>query len=197
MDRCYNTECPAYDNYGGRGISVCPDWHELEKFIEQLPSGYFDGAHMDRIDNNGNYEPSNVRWATPQENFDNRRSGVPLTYDGRTQSMTAWANEVGIAPQMLWARINEHGWTVEKAITTPPLSDPHERMKRAHEFRWAGHVKPPPPPKRTIRTVELGGATLTLDQLATVSGVSRKLLAKRIFERGWPVEKAIVPVPSK
>lgn len=191
MDRCYSTECEAYSNYGGRGIKVCSDWHDVAKYIEQLPHGYFEGAHLDRIDNDGDYEPANVRWATPKQNHDNRRSGVMLTHDGRTQSMTAWGEEAGIAPGIIWARINEHGWPIEKALTTPTLSDAHERMKRAHEFRWKDHVKAPPPLPMNYRMVEWEGETIRLSELAKRTGISRKTLSKRIFERGWPVDRAV------
>lgn len=190
MDRCYNEECDAYPNYGGRGIRVCEAWHNIENYAADLPKDYFEGAHLDRIDNDGHYEPNNVRWVTPKKNHDNRRSGVMLTHDGRTQSMTAWSNETGVHIATIWNRLNVEGWSVEKTLTTPAI-EPNERMAIARQARWGNHTKKPSPPKREFRTVDLHGATLTLAQLALISGVPHKLLAKRIFERGWSVERAI------
>lgn len=191
MDRCYNTDCSSYPNYGGRGIEVCKEWWTIEGYVLSLPHGYFEGAHLDRIDNNGNYEPSNVRWSTAKENMNNRSSTVLLTHNGRTQSMTMWAEKLGVEPSVIWTRLNVWDWSVADAVTRLPLSDPHERMKRAHEFRWKDHTKPPPPPKRVFRTVTFAGNDYTLSELSTLTGISHKSLAKRIFERGWPVEKAI------
>ena len=79
MDRCYNVDCSSYPNYGGRGISVCQEWHDRWAFFEYLdevlgprPEGYT----LDRIDNDGNYEPGNIRWASKQEQVRNRRRVV-------------------------------------------------------------------------------------------------------------------------
>lgn len=193
MLRCFNTEHEAYPNYGGRGITVCKEWHNFETYESQLPEGYFEGAHLDRIDNDGNYEPSNVRWVSQKENNDNRRSGVSITHADRTQSMTAWANEIGVSPQVLWSRLNDHNWSVERALTTPSL-DANERMALARKARWDGHVKKGPKTDRKHRTVEYQGRVWTSKQLSEHCGVPVKLLSKRLFERGWPVEKAVIPV---
>lgn len=190
LDRCYNVECTAYPNYGGRGISVCAEWHDIAKYVEQLPEGYFDGAHLDRIDNDGDYEPSNVRWVTPAQNHDNRRSGHLITFNGKTQSVTAWSKETGLSANVISGRILDSHWSVEKTLTTPVIG-PDERMAIARQARWGNHTKPPPPPKRVFRTVTFAGSEYTLSELSTLTGISHKSLAKRIFERGWPVEKAI------
>lgn len=187
--RCNDPNNRAYPDYGGRGIKVCKDWHTLERFVEQLPEGYFPGAEMDRIDNDGHYEPGNIRWVTRQINTTNRRTRVNLTLGDKTQSLTEWAEETGISVSVVWSRLNEQGWSVERALTTPPM-DKYERMKEAHKKRWQGHVKKPPPPPRKIRYVEYFGSRLTLQQVSVITGIPAKLLAKRIFERGWTVERA-------
>jgi hypothetical protein len=189
LSRCNNPADAVYKNYGGRGIRVCDDWHMFSNFLKGLPEGYFEGAEIDRIDNDGHYEPNNVRWITRQGNTDNRRTGVNLTFNGKTQSLARWGEETGFGIKLLSSRLREHGWTVEKLLTTPPL-DAHARMKEAHKKRWEGHVKKPELPKMVYRTVNFYGSEVTLKQLEALTGISRRLLAKRIFERGWTVERA-------
>lgn len=189
MDRCYRKSCPAYQNYGGRGIKVCPAWHDIVSFVNDLPDGYAPGLEMDRIDNDGDYKPGNIRWATRSENCDNRRTGASLTHKGKTQSFSAWSKETGINLGTLWTRINS-GWSAEKALTVTAI-DPEERMAIARQARWGNHTKKPKPKPAIVRTVEYDGHTYTLSELSDVTGISHKLLYKRIFERGWPISKAV------
>lgn len=189
MDRCYNERCVAYPDYGGRGILVCDAWHDIEVFVAELPDGYFDGAEIDRIDNDGHYEPGNVQWSTRQENTSNRRSNRNIAYLGKSQTLTAWAVEYGMPKARLWHRIVDLGWDIEKALTTP-LIDADDRMLIARTARWAGHVKPVQKPPRVDRTVEFNGEQVTIANLAELTGIDKKLLRKRIFERGWSVDKA-------
>lgn len=191
MDRCYNPDCEAFPDYGGRGIKVCERWHDIRAYAEDVAEGYSDGLHLDRIDNDGDYEPGNVRWATPSRNMDNRRSGRKLTFNGKTQSTRAWARETGLSAHTISGRISRFGWSVEEALTTPALSAA-ERMARARAAT-AQSRKPPrlARPPRQVKRFEHAGKSLTLSQWSDETGIPVKLLRKRICERGWPVAKAL------
>jgi hypothetical protein len=119
IDRCTNPKCKAYVNYGGRGIRVCDAWrNDFNQFLVDIPDGYFHGAHLDRIDNDGHYEPGNVRWVTAMQNFNNRRSARLIECWGRVQSLTEWANEVGIDRRIIHDRLRS-GWPADKALSQP------------------------------------------------------------------------------
>ena len=119
---------PRYADYGGRGITVCPEWRDsYENFRDwALANGYSDELSIDRKDVNGNYEPSNCRWATDLEQGNNTRRNRILEYNGETHTLTEWAQIKGMKLSTLSARINSYGWTIEKALSEPL----HEEQKR-------------------------------------------------------------------
>lgn len=119
MARCYKPSNPAYAGYGGRGIIVCNRWHDIANFIKDNELLAKPGLSLDRIDNDGIYEPSNVKWSTPVQQALNRRSTILLTYNGKTKPLFEWARDFGINPKTLWARINTLKWSIERALTVP------------------------------------------------------------------------------
>lgn len=192
--RCYNPEDSAYKSYGGRGITVCEAWQDVAVFVAQLPDGYSDGAEIDRINNDGNYEPGNIRWSTTKQNCGNRRSAKLLTFDGRTQSQREWAREIGVPDQMIHDRLTKLGWSVDKALSEPTMSV-MEVAKAASKKRWAEHDtkgRPLPKTARRVLFVEHDGQQLTLAQLSAVVGIKVKSLYSRIVELKWPVSRAII-----
>ncbi|QLR23339.1 hypothetical protein HV350_07930 [Citrobacter sp. RHBSTW-01013] len=190
LDRCENPKCKSFPFYGGRGIKVCDRWRDMRAFVDDLPDGYFEGAQIDRIDNNGNYEPGNIRWATPEANCSNRRSTRLLTHNGETLSATEWSARLGGGPSLVLSRIDEFGWSVEDAVNRPILSQ-SEIGQRASEKRWAGHLKKPSPPRRVIKTVEYNGSQYTANEIAEMAGKPVKLVRKQLYERGWSVDKVL------
>lgn len=114
-----------YDDYGGRGISVCDAWHDFAKFRERaMTNGYDESAEqwkctLDRIDNNGNYCPENCRWVDMMEQGQNKRNNVVLTYRGESLTLSEWSRKLGIGYHTLHARIFRHGWSVDLALSTP------------------------------------------------------------------------------
>lgn len=118
--RCYRIEHNSYKYYGGRGIKVCEDWQEFQPFYDwALANGYADNLTIDRIDNDGNYEPSNCRWVTTKEQARNRRSNRFFTYDGQTKTISEWAESIGISQQAMEERLRSPNWSLEEAFTIP------------------------------------------------------------------------------
>lgn len=117
-----------YKNYGGRGITVCDEWRDdVQAFYDwAMKSGYKEELlpngrskwTLDRIDVNGNYEPSNCRWATVIEQANNRRKNHFITYNGETLTIAQIAIKYGIKSSVLSWRIRD-GWDIKRAIETP------------------------------------------------------------------------------
>lgn len=120
LQRCHNAKNKWYANYGGRGIVVCEEWRtSYESFREwAFNSGYVENLTIDRIDVNGNYEPSNCQWATKKEQVRNRRVTRFLTFKDKTLPVAEWAERAGLPYRTLHTRINK-GWSIERALTTP------------------------------------------------------------------------------
>lgn len=120
-ERCFNENNNAYKHYGGRGITVCDEWlNDFQAFYNwAMANGYKDDLTIDRIDSNGNYEPSNCRWVTQKEQCNNTRRNVVIEFNGKEQTLQQWADEMNISCKTLWGRLNCYHWSVEKALTTP------------------------------------------------------------------------------
>lgn len=95
--RCRNPNNKDYARYGGRGVKFSSEWEHFKPFLEwAISSGWKDGLTLDRIDPNGDYEPSNCRWATVKEQNNNRRNNYFLTVNGKTRSCRYWSDLIGI-----------------------------------------------------------------------------------------------------
>lgn len=116
--RCYKTSSPKYKDYGARGIIMCNEWlNSFDSFCEwSLSNGYADNLSIDRIDNNGNYEPSNCRWATNTTQCTNTRATRFFTHNGKTQPMSHWAKELNMNPSSLRRKLINKGMTLEEVI---------------------------------------------------------------------------------
>ena len=92
--RCYNVDSPNYKNYGGRGIIICKEWLNDYTLFKtwSLNNGYNDDLTIDRINVNGNYEPSNCRWVDIKTQCNNKRNTIYITYNGQTHTITEWAD---------------------------------------------------------------------------------------------------------
>ena len=130
-ERCLNSNAPRFHNYGGRGITICDEWkNDFKTFYDwAIANGYREGLTIDRIDNNGNYEPSNCRWISNLEQQRNRSDNHFLTYNGETKTISEWSEITGINANTLHSRIVYRGWSVEKSLTTIP----NRKVKNARE----------------------------------------------------------------
>lgn len=114
--RCRNKRDRIYKHYGGRGIKVCDRWlNSFDAFIEDMGRRPSKKHSIDRIDVNGDYEPSNCRWTTQKEQARNTRRNVLVTFNGETRCISDWAERTGIKYGTLKQRIR-HGWPIEIAL---------------------------------------------------------------------------------
>ena len=121
-DRCLNSNDDGYHNYGGRGITVCKAWLDFVTFYEWASThGYQKDLTIERIDVNGNYEPDNCRFATRKEQSMNKRNSWLIPWRGERKHVEEWAEITGINKITIRQRIRRYGWSIDKALTTPPL----------------------------------------------------------------------------
>lgn len=118
--RCNNKRNTHYDCYGGRGIRVCDEWlNDFQKFYKwSVENEYNNNLTIDRIDVDGNYEPNNCRWVSMKVQANNRRTNAQIEFNGKTQNIAKWAEELGINKRTLSNRF-ERGWTLQRALSTP------------------------------------------------------------------------------
>jgi hypothetical protein len=120
--RCLNPAAVGYENYGGRGIKISDRWlNSFENFIADMGPKPTPSHSIDRIDNDGDYEPSNCRWATRKEQVANQRTRFTarlIEIDGVSKPAGTWAREAGLRRDTFYNRLNS-GWPIEKLFTTP------------------------------------------------------------------------------
>lgn len=117
-ERCSNPKDSAFKNYGGRGIKVCERWRKFDAFVTDVGLRPADSL-LDRIDNDGNYEPSNCRWRTRKEQNSNRRNCIYVTLSGETMTLKEACRRKGLKYRAVHKRIQDRGWDVERALSTP------------------------------------------------------------------------------
>lgn len=165
--RCYDKHRMYYYLYGGRGITVCREWREFENFIRDMGEPPTQKHTIDRIDPNGNYEPSNCRWATMKEQANNTRSNRMITHKGETRTMSQWADEAGMSSDNIKDRLNKLGWTVEKALSTPL-----NKCKKKTMYPYKGQM-------------------LYISQIEKILGLGSTTLSYRMSRMGMSLKEAI------
>lgn len=159
LRRCYNPHQKSYVRYGGRGIKVCDEWVNPELVFEgtkhstkgwlnfqewALSHGYKEGLTIDRINNNGNYEPENCRWVDKKTQSNNRGFCRSITYKGRTQNLKQWCDELELNYKKTHARIVRNKWSVERAFEVkenPYVNMVSYKGKTQSVSKWARELK--------------------------------------------------------
>lgn len=174
-DRCYNQKSQAYEYYGARGIKVCAEWLNFQTFLDFWGHPPFEGATIGRIDNDGNYEPSNCEWQTQEQQNNNTRRSRLITWNGKTQSIRDWAKEYNIGERGLSERLRR-GWDMHKSLTTPGrigFAEELEDRRRRNVESWQrnGHLY-------AARSRYRRGHSLTLrtQELLAVEGVEETVI---------------------
>ena len=113
-ERCLSKNNKEYKRYGGRGITICEEWLTFINFYKDMGERP-EGKTLDRINNNGNYCKENCRWATIEEQCNNRRSSRFIFYQGKRQTLTQWERELKLNSNIISRRLNR-GWSIEAAL---------------------------------------------------------------------------------
>lgn len=170
--RCLNPNNPRWSSYGGRGIRVCQRWqHSFKSFYDDMgprPAG----TSLERVDNNGDYKPSNCVWATPKQQQNNMRSNVFVEHEGRRLTVTQWAREVGIGVGTVRARLRR-GWTVQEMLN-PDTSKQRKRRGMRLTVAQAVELK---------RQLSEG---VSQREIAMTFGVSKATVGDIACGRTWP-----------
>lgn len=161
--RCFNAKVPEYKHYGGRGITMCSKWTEsFEDFLADMGERPSKKHSIDRINNNGNYEPGNCRWATHKTQANNTRSNRKVTVNGTTKNMTQWADDIGVTREVIHKRL-------KRGIVGPPLlNHPFESQR----FMFCG-------------------INATIPEWSKKTGIKRATLYWRINKQKWPLDQAL------
>lgn len=164
--RCDNPKCHAYARYGGRGITYCDEWRDYPAFHDWAESsGYAEGLTLDRIDNNGNYEPTNCRWITHAEQQRNKEQTIYAEINGEVRTLAEWAGLSGVLYRTIRYR--------------------YERGIRGEALIGREHKKV----EAAVR-VEINGEIHTLTEWAEIAGVQYRTIAYR-YAKGERGEKLI------
>ena len=164
-ERCSNPKYRRYDLYGGRGIVVCERWESFRQFLQDIGPKPTPKYTIERGNSDADYEPSNCRWATQVEQMRNTSKNRVLTFNGKTQCLSAWAEEMRMPSQVLVHRLNR-GWSVERALCQSARTC------------------------QQLAAIEFRGTIATLRGWSRILGIGYSTLYNRLVMLEWPLEKA-------
>lgn len=175
--RCHAPSGKGFKHYGARGIIVCDRWKtSFAAFIQDMGRRPGNGRkwQIERIDNNGNYEPSNCKWAGIKEQSRNKRCNRFFEHNGRSLILSDWATETRVSYELLKRRVLTAGWSITRAIETPVNA-----------------------PRRNSHFLEFQGERLPLSDMARKYGIIPQSLMTRL-RKGWSLEDALLtPIQEK
>lgn len=162
--RCLNPHTKSYKNYGGRGITICEEWiNDFKCFYDwAISNGYEENLSIDRIDVNGNYEPSNCRWVDAETQANNTRTNRKIEYNGKILTIAQWEKATGLP---IWNRLNS-GWTLEECFERPLNYKQHS-------------------------VFEYDGKAYTIVELSKLFDIPYYTLYRRLVIKHWDIEKAL------
>lgn len=164
-DRCYNEDAQQFRNYGGRGIRVCERWlNSFENFYADMGPRPSPEHSIDRRENNGDYEPSNCRWATPEEQGNNKRTNVYHELSGAFLTAPQIARQAELSTSTISSRLSRYGMTPDEAI---------DKGVGRHLY-------------------EVGGRTLNISELAKEFSIPYGTLYRRLITDKKPLEEALI-----
>lgn len=216
-DRCNNPNNSSFKDYGGRGIKVCDEWQNdfMSFYNWSMKNGYSEELSIDRIDVNGNYEPSNCRWSTFEEQGFNKRNNHLITINGVTKPLGMWAKESGLNEGIIRGRIKMN-WD-EKDLLNPPTEEIKYKveidgiqktlievsneygvnyatvLRRYHEG-IRGKELLVEPFSSTKLMIEIDGETKSLEEWSKISGINKMTLHSRYHRQGWRGKKLLSDV---
>jgi hypothetical protein len=222
IQRCTNPNCSGYAYYGGRGIQVCDRWKtSYSAFLEDMGRRPSPLHSIDRANNNGNYEPGNVRWATRDDQARNKRSNNNITAFGKARCITDWAEDLSIQPSAISTRL-ANGWTPEDAVSVSSTREDDKAWNLTIDGRtmsanaWAKEagilagnvyhrlrqgfshkdsvfipVGAVKAGRKSTTFYTIGGETLSLSEWAIRTGNKRTAIEARI-KLGWVLEDAVM-----
>lgn len=130
LKRCFNPRTKHYEDYGGRGITVWPAWRtSFRTFIEYIGRRPGKGYSLNRINNDGHYEPGNIEWATSLQQGNNKRNNLRATYKGETLTVTEWARKTGLPEGTVRKRIKRGD-----PIDMPTPRKPPTQCRNGHKY---------------------------------------------------------------
>lgn len=135
-NRCLCKTGKYYHRYGGRGITICPQWDDFSVFYRDMGIKP-DGMSLDRINNNMGYTPDNCRWATYSQQNNNKRDNVWIEFNGDSKTLTQWSRILRISYAVLHKRINKYKWSHEMALSTPV-----RKMLSKSQWKAGSHRRP-------------------------------------------------------
>ncbi len=118
INRCMRPSSPEYERYALRGITICNRWLLYDNFYDDMIGTFKQGLSLDRIDNDGNYEPSNCHWATAKQQARNTRRNRMITINGTTKCLAEWIELSGINNGVVRQRFYTLGWPIEQCLST-------------------------------------------------------------------------------
>jgi hypothetical protein len=182
IDRCHNPNSKSWGRYGGRGITVCEKWRQgFWFFVDDMGPRPSPLHSLDRFpDRNGNYEPGNVRWATPKQQQRNRNVTWEVEFRGGTKPLSEWAELLGLNYRTVQARIWKRGWTVEQALTTP--TDGPNKFSVKHKPAAPRKLRLSPEQIAEMQRRWMAGETTRA--LAEVFGVGKSVAHKIVARQG-------------